>query len=137
MTVSQKGVEYNQATGRFIVSCKFASDVTVITLLTTSFRISYPHSITFPCMTVSQKGVEYNQATCGECESNSQGKLKCTFIVSRKFALDVTVIALLTMSLRVLYLHSNRSGRSAGTNAASYYPPPDLNPRSRDTKSQI
>ena len=55
--------------------------------------------------------------------------LKCTFIVSRKFALNVTVIALLTMSFRVSYLHSNRSGRSAGTNAASYYPPPDLNPR--------
>ena len=40
-------------------------------------------------MTVSQRGVEYNQATCGECESNSPGK----FIVCRKFALDVTVIA--------------------------------------------
>ena len=88
MTVSQKGVEYNQATGKFIVSCKFASDVTVIALLTTSFRGSYPQSITFPCMAVSQKGVEYNQAT---------GK----FIVSRKFASDVTVIALLTTSLHI------------------------------------
>ena len=55
MTVSQKGVEYNQATGKFIVSCKFASDVTVTALLTTSFRVSYPQSITFPCMAVSQK----------------------------------------------------------------------------------
>ena len=134
MTVSQKGVEYNQATGKFIVSRKFASDVTVIALLTTSFCVSYPHSITFPCMTVSQKGVEYDQATCGECESNSQGKLKCTFIVSRKFALDVTVIALLTMSCTCIRI---AAGVLQGRMQLATIPPPDLNPRSRDTKSQI